>query len=93
MQRFDGLPVVDSTDEIIVKQAISYYDDENIENVTETRHAVDSQGLLYYDLVVPHSKGFTLKFIYLDAEEKLGWIPAVHSHSQVYLKATLKTEK
>lgn len=81
---------MDSSDEILIRQASNYYDDEN---VTETRHSLNSQGILYYSLIVPHSKGFTLKFIYLDAEEKLGWIPAIHSHNQVYLKATLKTER
>lgn len=90
VQRFDGTPVVDGSDEILVRLSTNYYDDEN---VTETRHTIDSNGLLYYSLVVPHSRGFTLKFIYMDAEEKLGWIPAIHSHNHAYIKATLKTEK
>lgn len=92
MQRFDGTPVINGPDEIVVRQASSYFDDD--ENVTtETRHTIDAQGFLHYSLIVPHSKGFTLKFIYQDAEEKTSWISAVHSNGEVYLKATLKTEK
>ncbi|XP_031630826.1 CD109 antigen-like isoform X2 [Contarinia nasturtii] len=90
VQKFDGTPVTNGANTIRVRLASSYYDDEN---ATETIHTLDQNGILYYDIIVTHSNGFTLKFIYLDAEERLGWIPAVHSDSHAYLKATLKTAK
>lgn len=90
VQKFDGTPVTNGANTIRVRLATSYYDDEN---ATESVHTLDQNGLLHYDIIVPHSNGFTIKFIYLDAEERLGWIRAVHSNTQAYLKATLKTEK
>lgn len=89
VQKFDGTPVAAGSN-IRVKMASSYYDDEN---ATETIHTLDANGLLHYDVVVTHSNGFTLKFVYLDSEDRLGWIPAAYSDSRAYLKATLKTEK
>ncbi|XP_055295249.1 thioester-containing protein 1 allele R1-like isoform X3 [Sitodiplosis mosellana] len=90
VQKFDGTPVTGGASTIRVRLASSYYDDEN---ATETVHTLDSNGLLHYDIIVPHSNGFTLKFVYLDAEERLGWIPAVHSDTRAFLRATLQTEK
>lgn len=90
VQKFDGTPVTSGSNNIRIRLASSYYDDEN---ATETIHTLDSNGLLNYDVIVPHSNGFTLKFVYLDAEERLGWIPADHSDTRAYIKATLKTEK
>lgn len=90
VQKFDGTPVTNGLNSIRVLVASSYYDDEN---ATETVHDLDSNGLLNYNAIVPHSNGFTLKFIYLDAEERLGWIPAVQSDTHTYLKAILRTEK
>lgn len=90
VQKFDGTPVTSGSNSIRVRLANSYYDDGN---ATETIHTLDSNGLLHYDVTVSHANGFTLKFIYLDAEERLGWIPAVRSETHAYLKATLKTDK
>lgn len=90
VQKFDGTPVTGGASTIRVRLASSYYDDEN---ATETVHTLDSNGLLNYDIIVPHSNGFTLKFVYLDAEERLGWIPAVHSNVRAFLRARLITEK
>lgn len=90
VQKFDGTPVTSGSNSIRIRLASSYYDDEN---ATETIQTLDSNGLLHYEVTVPHANGFTLKFVYLDAEERLGWIPAVHSETRAYLKATLKTEK
>lgn len=90
VQKFDNTPVTSGSNSIRVRLASSYYDDEN---ATETVHTLDSNGLLNYDITVSHANGFTLKFVYLDAEERLGWIPAVQSETRTYLKSTLKTEK
>lgn len=90
VQKFDGTPVTSGPNSIRVRVASSYYDDQN---ATETIHTLDSNGLLDYEVIVPHANGFTLKFLYLDAEERLGWISAVSSQSQAYLKAALITER
>lgn len=88
VQKFDGTPV--GANSIRVRLASSYYDDAN---ATEAVHSLDANGQLYYDIAVPHSNGFTLVFVYYDAEERLGWIPAVRSDTRTYIKATLKTDK
>lgn len=90
MQKFDGTPIQSGPSEIRVLQSSSYYEDEN---ATESVHELDSNGMLRYSLVVGHSNGFTLKFIYMNAEERLGWISAVQSKAHTFIRADLRTQQ
>lgn len=90
VQQFDGTPVTSGSSEIRILQSSSYYEDKN---ATETSYELDSNGVLRYSVVVNHSNGFTLKFIYLDAEERLGWISASQSSVGAFIKANLRTEQ
>lgn len=84
------MPVQSGSNEIRVLQSSNYYDDKN---ASESIHELDSNGILRYSFVVGHSNGFTLKFVYMDAEEKLGWISADQSKSQAFIRAELRTLK
>lgn len=65
----------------------------NDENITTTKHTLDSKGQIHYSVIDDSKNGFSIKVSYMDAEESLGWISTANSAAGVYLQAALKTEK
>lgn len=55
--QFDGTPVSDQSNQIIVRKSNQY----NYDNVTETRHTMDSNGMVHYTTTVDDKNGFSLK--------------------------------
>lgn len=90
VQNFDGTPIRSEFNQIRVLESSSFYEDEN---TTESIRQLDSSGMLHFSLVVRHSNGFTLKFVYMDAEERLGWISAAQSKAHTFIRAELRTQK
>lgn len=107
VSQFDGTPVADTSNQVIVRKSNVY----NYDNGTETKHTLNANGMLEYSTIVNDNKGFSLKVllvksdrfpnfklfslqaIYLDAEEGLGWISPTQSQTGAYLQAILLTKK
>lgn len=61
VSHFDGTPVSDTSNQVIVRKSNAY----NYDNGTETKHTLNANGVLEYSTIVNDKKGFSLKVIAL----------------------------
>lgn len=58
VSQFDGTPVTDTSNQVIVQKSHSY---NYVQNTTETKHTLNANGMFEYTTVVNDRNGFTLK--------------------------------